>query len=82
MIDAQKIDELVRKISDAMPKEFKEFDQEAKKQVKAVLEAGINKMNMVSREEFDIQSKMLAKTRAKLELLETQVSQLEQKLNQ
>jgi len=79
MIDAQKIDDLVRKLTAAIPPGLKEFETEAKKQFRAILESGLNKMDLVSREEFDIQVKVLAKTREKIDRLEQQLSELENK---
>lgn len=49
--------------------------------LKAILQAGITKLNLVSREEFDIQQKVLADTRAKIAHLEQIVSELEAKFN-
>jgi BMFP domain-containing protein YqiC len=48
--------------------------------MRAVLEAGLTKLDLVTREEFDVQSAVLARTRAKLEHLEAQVAELEQAL--
>ena len=79
MIDAQKIDDLVRKLTAAIPPGLKEFEAEARKQFKAILESGLTKMDLVSREEFDIQVKVLAKTREKIDKLEQQLSDLENK---
>ncbi|MCP3674943.1 MAG: accessory factor UbiK family protein [Gammaproteobacteria bacterium] len=79
MIDAQKIDDLVRKLTAVIPPGLKEFEVEARKQVKAILESGLTKMDLVSREEFDIQVKVLAKTREKIDKLEQQLSELENK---
>ena len=77
MIDATKIDDLVRKLSEAIPPGLKEFETEAKKQFRGILEAGLNKMDLVSREEFDIQVKVLAKTREKIDRLEQQLAEME-----
>ena len=79
MIDAQKIDDLVRKLTAAIPPGLKDFEAEARKQFRAILESGLTKMDLVSREEFDIQVKVLAKTREKIDLLEQQIAKLEQK---
>lgn len=46
--------------------------------IKALVTESFAKLNVVSREEFDIQTAVLAKTRAKLEALEKQLEQLEQ----
>ncbi|MGH8807743.1 MAG: accessory factor UbiK family protein [Noviherbaspirillum sp.] len=47
------------------------------KNVKAMLNQGFSKLDLVTREEFDIQAQVLAKTRAKLEALEARVAELE-----
>ena len=82
MIDPQKLDELVRKLSDAIPEGMKGFDQEAKRQFRSILESGIEKLNLVSREEFDIQVKVLARTRVKVDELEAQLANIEQSLTE
>lgn len=79
MIDPQKIDDMVRQLSDRLPPEVHQFEQELKKQFKAILETAFQKMDLVSREEFDIQVKVLQKTRAKLEVLEAQLDKLQDK---
>lgn len=47
------------------------------KNVKAMLTQGFSRLDLVTREEFDVQSQVLAKTRAKLEALEARVAELE-----
>ena len=51
--------------------------KDIEKNVKAMLSQGFSKLDLVTREEFDIQAQVLAKTRAKLEELETRVAELE-----
>jgi BMFP domain-containing protein YqiC len=51
--------------------------KDIEKNVKALLNQGFAKMDLVTREEFDIQMQVLAKTRAKLEALEARVAELE-----
>lgn len=51
--------------------------QEIEKNVRAMMNQGFQKMDLVTREEFDLQSKVLAKTREKLEALEAKVAALE-----
>ncbi len=77
MIDPQKLDDLVRQLGATLPPEFESFEQEIKKQFKAVLEAAFQKLDLVSREEFDIQVKVLQKTRAQLDELQEQLANLE-----
>jgi BMFP domain-containing protein YqiC len=51
--------------------------KDIEKNVKAMMSQGFAKLDLVTREEFDIQAQVLAKTRAKLEALELRVAQLE-----
>ncbi|MES2018418.1 MAG: accessory factor UbiK family protein [Pseudomonadota bacterium] len=54
--------------------------KDIEKNVKAMMTQGFSKLDLVTREEFDIQNQILAKTRAKLEALEQRVQQLEDSL--
>jgi ubiquinone biosynthesis accessory factor UbiK len=54
--------------------------KDLEKNVKAFMTQGFSKLDLVTREEFDIQTQVLAKTRAKLEALETRVAELEAQL--
>ncbi len=54
--------------------------KDIEKNVKAMMTQGFSKLDLVTREEFDIQNQVLAKTRAKLEALELRVQQLEESL--
>lgn len=55
--------------------------KDIEKNVKAMMSQGFSKLDLVTREEFDIQAQVLEKTRARLETLETQVAALEAQLN-
>ncbi len=54
--------------------------KDIEKNVKSMMTQGFSKLDLVTREEFDIQNQVLAKTRAKLEALEQRLQQLEEKL--
>ena len=54
--------------------------KDVEKNVKAMLSSGFSKLDLVTREEFDVQAQVLATTRAKLELLELRVTELEAQL--
>lgn len=54
--------------------------KDIEKNMKAMLNQGFSKLDLVTREEFDVQAQVLAKTRARLEELETRVAQLEAQL--
>lgn len=51
--------------------------KDVEKNVKAMMSQGFSKLDLVTREEFDIQSQVLERTRAKLEALEARVAELE-----
>ena len=80
MIDAKKIEEMARQIHNALPPGIKNLGEEVDKKVKQVLQSQLNKLDMVSREEFEVQTKVLLRTREKLAALEEKLVQIEQQL--
>lgn len=72
--DFQTVDELIRKLADAVPEEFRSARADLEKQFRAILEAAFNRMDLVTREEFEIQKRVLERTREKLEALEQRLS--------
>ena len=54
--------------------------KDLEKNIKSLMTQGFSKLDLVTREEFDIQNQILAKTRAKLELMEQRVALLEQRM--
>lgn len=54
--------------------------KDIEKNLKAMMSQGFAKLDLVTREEFDVQAQVLANTRAKLEMLEAQVAELEARL--
>jgi len=79
-MNAKILDDLASKIADAIPPGLRSLQSEFEKNVRAILQAAFSKMNLVTREEFDVQSQVLAKTREKLTTLEQTVAKLEQQL--
>ncbi|MRX27967.1 accessory factor UbiK family protein [Kangiella sp. HZ709] len=77
MIDSKTIDELATKLSSLVPESLKNAGDDLGKQFKQALQSGLAKMDLVTREEFDAQTKVLERTREKLEALEKKVSSLE-----
>ena len=55
--------------------------KDIEKNVKSMMTQGFSKLDLVTREEFDVQTQVLAKTRSKLEALELRVAELETRLN-
>jgi hypothetical protein len=77
MVDSGKLDELARKLTDALPGGFKELRDDAQRNLRAALTGLLARMELVTREDFDIQSAVLARTREKVEQLEKRVAELE-----
>ncbi|WP_020561054.1 accessory factor UbiK family protein [Thiofilum flexile] len=71
---------VIRGLSSALPEPLKTMQHEFEQTAKQALEGTLHKMNLVTREEFDIQMAVLQRTRAKLEALEQQVAELESRL--
>ncbi|QOC22219.1 accessory factor UbiK family protein [Wenzhouxiangella sp. AB-CW3] len=71
--DFQTIDDITRKLAAAVPEELKTARAELHEQFRAILETTFNRMDLVTREEFEIQKKVLARTREKLEAIEAQL---------
>lgn len=76
MIDSKTIDELANKLSELVPDGIKNAGDDLGKQFKQALQSGLAKMDLVTREEFDAQTKVLERTREKLEALEKKVAEL------
>ncbi|KAB7623977.1 ubiquinone biosynthesis accessory factor UbiK [Alkalilimnicola sp. S0819] len=78
MLDPKKLDEMARRLSENLPGGVREFQAEMEKNMRATLQNMFNRLDLVTREEFDAQAKVLARTRAQLEALETRVATLEE----
>ena len=81
MLDPKHLDELTQRLSGLLPQSVKNVQMDIEKNMRSVLQSAFAKMDLVTREEFDVQSAVLARTRAKLETLEKQVAGLEQQLS-
>ncbi|WP_196139692.1 accessory factor UbiK family protein [Aliikangiella sp. G2MR2-5] len=80
MFDARKIDEIAAKLNEALPEGAKALQKDIHAQFKQILQSGLAKMDLVTREEFEAQTKVLARTREKVDALEKAVANLESKL--
>ncbi|MCD9045250.1 MULTISPECIES: accessory factor UbiK family protein [unclassified Luteimonas] len=80
MIDLSNIDELARRLSGLVPPGLRESREEMQENFRAVLQSGLGKLDLVTREEFDVQRAVLLRTREKLEALEQAVQWLEAEL--
>ena len=80
MIDLNHIDDLARRLSSLVPPAMREGREEMQQNFKAVLQSGLSRLDLVTREEFDVQRAVLLRTREKLDALEQQVEELEARL--
>ena len=80
MIDLNHIDDLARRLSQLVPPGLRDSQEEMQQTFKSALQAGLAKLDLVTREEFDVQHAVLLRTREKLETLERTVAALETQL--
>lgn len=71
------IDEIARRVLDSLPRGLADADADLRRNLRAGMSGVLSRMELVTREEFDAQSRVLARTREKLEALERRVLELE-----
>ncbi|AEG95657.1 MULTISPECIES: ubiquinone biosynthesis accessory factor UbiK [Klebsiella] len=77
MIDPKKIEQIARQVHESMPKGLRDLGDDVEKKIRQVLQSQLTRLDLVSREEFDVQTQVLLRTREKLALLEQRISDLE-----
>ena len=80
MFNPGQLDEITERILGSIPSGIKDVQQDVQKNVRAALQGAFTKMDLVSREEFEVQSAVLQRTREKLESLEACVTDLEKQI--
>ena len=70
------IEQLSKRISDLIPGNVKHMQEDIEANFRSLLQSTLSKMNLVSREEFDVQTAVLQRTREKLEQLEKEIEAL------
>lgn len=78
MIDIRRIEELAKRLTEALPPGVTPVRREIEENLRAVLQSQLPRLELVGREEFEAAREMLARTRERVEELETQVAELEQ----
>jgi len=76
-LDPKVLDDLAKKLADAVPAGLRDLQADAERNFKAVLQSAFAKLELVTREEFDIQSAVLGRTRERLEELAARLMELE-----
>lgn len=72
------IENLARKLADSLPQGLRSVREDLEENFRSVLRSGLSKLDLVTREEFDVQEAVLARTREKLEALEKRLDDLEE----
>ncbi len=80
MFDPSQLDDLAKRLTGVLPEGLKQVREDLEKNFRAILQSAFSQLNLVSREEFEVQAALLKRTREKLDRLENQVQELEQKL--
>jgi len=76
----EKIEMIISDITKILPEDLNVLKDDIEKNLRATLNAAFSKMDLVTREEFDIQASLLSRTREKLEGLQEKLSALEEQL--
>ena len=71
------IEDLARKLAESVPEGLRSMRDDLETNFRGVLQSGISKLDLVTREEFEVQEAVLARTREKLEHLEAKLEEIE-----
>ena len=74
------MDDLARQLVESLPQNLRLLGQDLERNFKALLHSGLERMELVTREEFDLQRAVLERTRGKLEAMEARLADLERNL--
>ncbi|HEJ9606407.1 TPA: accessory factor UbiK family protein [Proteus mirabilis] len=77
MLDPKKIEQVARQIQNVLPQGIKDLGDDIDKKIRAILQSQLNKLDLVNREEFDVQTQVLLRTCEKLARLEQRLNELE-----
>ncbi|MET0656691.1 MAG: accessory factor UbiK family protein [Steroidobacteraceae bacterium] len=76
-MDARSLDDLARRLAASVPEGITTLRRDLEENFRAVLQSGLARLDLVTRQEFDVQAAVLRRTREKLELLEARLAALE-----
>lgn len=80
MFDPKAIEDIAKKLTDTLPTGLVSLKEDMEKNFHAILQSALGALDLVTREEFEVQKAVLAKTRSKLEDLEKRVAEIEQQI--
>ncbi len=75
------LDDLARRLAESVPESMRAFGRDMESNFKAVLQSQLSKLDLVTRQDFDVQAAILERTSAKLSALEARLKELEAKLS-
>lgn len=81
-MDNPRLDEMARKLFEALPESARTLRHEIEDNFRSVLQSTLAKLELTTRAEFDVQARVLERTRARLEALEARVAELERRLRE
>ena len=81
-MDNFRIDEIARRLLAALPEGARTMRRDIESNFRAVLQSSLGRLDLTTREEFEVQSKVLERTRARIEQLEQRIVTLEQRLGE
>lgn len=76
-MDIQKIDELASKLAASLPEGLTAFKKDIEQNFKAVLQSALTRMDLVSRQEFDVQVGLLNRVKTQISMLEQRLAEME-----
>ncbi len=76
MFDSKQFEEIAKKLYTALPTSLQNFENEIQHKFKEILQMAFTRMDLVTREEFDVQVKVLARTREKVDALHLELQTL------
>ncbi len=76
MFDPKQFDDIASKLFSALPASLQNVEKEMQQKFKDILQLAFSRLDLVTREEFDVQCKVLARTREKVDLLQQQMNNL------
>ena len=82
MTRAREFEDFIQQFLRLLPRDLSRSREDFEKVVRASMNAAFSRMNLVTREEFDVQSQLLANTRAALDELQEQITGMEKKLSE
>lgn len=82
MFNPKKLEQVAKQIHDSMPQPVKELGTDVEQKFRQVIQGQLNKLDIVAREEFDVQTQVLLRTRKKLTEMEQKLALLEEKLSE